>query len=91
MPDDYGFKVLLENIKEGLKAFVIDFLGMDKHRDTVEDAGFINVEQKIWRIPIGPWAKDPKMKTVGLYNRSIATDALQGAGMGPFTRGLKWT
>lgn len=91
MPDDWGLKKYLESIREGFKAFDIDLLNLDNNRQRVLDAGFINVEEKVWKVPLGDWTKDLKMKTVGLYHRSVVWDALQGAGMGACTRGLKWT
>lgn len=89
-PDDPvdGF---LNNVKEGLARFGVDLLAMEKNPDNVREAGFVNVEEKIFKVPVGVWPRNPKMKTVGLYNRSMIYDGLQGISMGPFTRGLKWT
>ena len=42
-------------------------------------------------MPIGVWPRNQKMKSIGLYNRSMIYDGLHGISMGPFTRGLKWT
>lgn len=33
-----------------------------------KEAGFINVTEKMYKVPCGPWAKDPKMKDIGRYN-----------------------
>lgn len=27
----------------------------------VEDAGFTNVHHEVYKVPIGPWARDPKL------------------------------
>jgi hypothetical protein len=32
----------------------------------VEDAGFINVHHKVYKVPIGPWARDKKLASVAL-------------------------
>lgn len=64
---------------------------MEKNPANVKEAGFVSVEEKIFKVPVGVWPRNPKMKTVGLYNRSMIYDGLQGISMGPFTRGLKWT
>jgi SAM-dependent methyltransferase len=34
----------------------------------MEDAGFVNVVTKEYKIPLGPWPKDPHMKEIGRYN-----------------------
>lgn len=33
-----------------------------------EEAGFINVTERVYKVPCGPWPKDPKMKDIGRYN-----------------------
>ncbi|KAF7556943.1 hypothetical protein G7Z17_g988 [Cylindrodendrum hubeiense] len=81
----------LNNVKKGLAEFGVDLLGMQKNKQNVLDAGFVNVEEEVLKVPLGVWPKDPKMKTIGLYNRSMIADGLHGISMGPFTRGLKWT
>ena len=34
----------------------------------VRDAGFTNITHKKYKLPIGPWAKDPKLKEIGTCN-----------------------
>lgn len=81
---------LLENIKGGLAAFGVDLLGMQKNKAILLEAGFVNVDEVVLKVPLGVWPKDQKMKTIGLYNRSCIWDGLHGLTMGPLTRGLKW-
>ncbi|KAG7131306.1 Secondary metabolism regulator LAE1 like protein [Verticillium longisporum] len=33
----------------------------------MQDAGFEDVKEVVYRIPIGPWAKDPALKELGRY------------------------
>ncbi|KAH6984357.1 S-adenosyl-L-methionine-dependent methyltransferase [Ilyonectria sp. MPI-CAGE-AT-0026] len=89
--DDNEVLNFLNNIKKGLAAFNVDLLGMRKNKQNVEEAGFVNVEEKVLKVPLGVWPRDPRMKTIGLYNRSVIYDGLHGIAMGPLTRGLKWT
>lgn len=91
MPEDYGFAKFISTLQEGLLKFNVNLLGMERNQDRLRDAGFINVEERIWKIPIGTWARDPKLKTMGAYNRAVISDALQGVAMGPYTRGLGWS
>ncbi|KAH7128027.1 S-adenosyl-L-methionine-dependent methyltransferase [Dactylonectria estremocensis] len=80
----------LNNVKDGLAAFNVDLLGMEKNQQRVKDAGFVNVDEQVLKVPLGVWPRDKKMKTIGLYNRCMIYDGLHGISMGPFTRGLKW-
>ena len=91
MKDDYIVNKFLSLVKDGLATFGVDLLAMAKNAQYLRDAGFINVEEKVFKIPLGTWPKNKTMKTIGLYLRSTIYDGLQGISLGPFTRGLKWT
>ncbi|KAF4634763.1 hypothetical protein G7Y89_g3338 [Cudoniella acicularis] len=91
MKDTYAVARLLSFVKEGLAVFGVDLLSMRKNAQLLRDAGFINIEEKIFKVPLGIWPKNKTMKTVGLYLRSSIYDGLQAITLGPFTRGLKWT
>lgn len=42
----------------------------------VEGAGFTNVQHKVYKVPIGPWAKEKKMVSA----IAVLPDVLQWAG-----------
>ncbi|PMD45988.1 hypothetical protein L207DRAFT_540708 [Hyaloscypha variabilis F] len=52
------------------------------------DAGFVDVQEKVCRIPVGQWAKDKKMKEQGMYAQALSADALEPISMALFTRVL---
>ncbi|KAG9251827.1 S-adenosyl-L-methionine-dependent methyltransferase [Emericellopsis atlantica] len=79
------------NVGKGLKAFGVDLWDMKHNKQRVVDVGFINVEEILLKIPMGPWPKDPRMKMIGQYCRAIIVDALHGASNKSFTHGLKWS
>jgi len=91
MPSDYAFTGFLDNLQQGFAAFGIQLLGMEQNRQRLKDSGFVNVEEKVWKVPIGTWPRDKRMKIIGLYNRSVIYDGLQGVSMAAYTRGLKWS
>ncbi|KAH6604622.1 hypothetical protein Trco_006329 [Trichoderma cornu-damae] len=80
-----------ETMKRALINFDVDLLAMRHNKRNVTDAGFVNVTEIPFKVPIGEWPKDARMKMIGLYNRSMIHDALYGVAVRPFTRGLKWT
>ncbi|KAJ4383429.1 hypothetical protein N0V86_001478 [Didymella sp. IMI 355093] len=47
------------------------------------DAGFVDVAEKVVKVPIGPWPKDPRMKEVGRYQREH-----MAMGIEPYTFGF---
>jgi hypothetical protein len=40
----------------------------ERSRRFMEDAGFINVVEKKYKMPVGPWSSDPRMKEIGRWN-----------------------
>lgn len=89
--DTYAYAKFTEYLKDAFAVFGIQLLAMEKNKSLLESAGFVNVTETVYKIPIGPWPKDQHLKTVGIYNRAGILDAIGGIGVGPFTRGLKWT
>ena len=79
------------NMKMALSAINVDLLSVVKNRQRLIDAGFVNVVERVLKIPLGVWPRDQRMKTIGLYNRSTVGDALHGVAVRPFTNVLKWT
>ncbi|KAI9837031.1 MAG: hypothetical protein M1819_000680 [Sarea resinae] len=69
----------------------IDMRAPTTLRKRVEEAGFTDVKEEIYKIPMGPWAKDEKLKQVGRFMRPVVLEALQAITLGPFTRGLGWS
>lgn len=47
-------------------------------KDSIAAAGFINVQEKEYKIPIGPWAKHPIYKEAGRINLQQFLTGLDG-------------
>lgn len=56
----------------------------------MQKAGFVNVVHKRYKIPIGPWARDPLLKEIGSYNFMQVDNGLEGLSMRLFTSVLSW-
>ena len=54
------------------------------------DAGFTGVTHQKFRLPIGSWPKDPKMKQVGMYNLAQVLSGLEGFSLRLFCHVLGW-
>lgn len=54
----------------------------------LEDAGFENVVEQVYRWPIGPWIKDPLMKEIGMWNRAHWQEGIEGWSLALLTRVL---
>ncbi|KAL0937526.1 putative SAM dependent methyltransferase [Colletotrichum truncatum] len=46
----------------------------------LESAGFVDIVEKKWQMPIGGWAKDPKLKEIGACYLEFLDQSLEGFG-----------
>lgn len=61
------------------------------HKKWMEDAGFVDVKEKVVKVPIGPWARDPKLKDLGRFERVHMNEAVEAHSMAFYTRGLNYS
>lgn len=57
----------------------------------MEEAGFVDVQEHILKLPIGPWARDPRLKKCGLFEMVNMTEGISGLTTMLFTRALNWS
>jgi hypothetical protein len=62
-----------------------------KLKGWMEEAGFVDVEEHILKLPVGPWPKDKRLKNVGLFEMVNMQEGLEALSMMAFTRALKWS
>lgn len=56
----------------------------------MRDAGFKNMVAKTSKAPIGPWAKDKRLKDIGLCNLAQILDGLEAFSLRLFCGVLQW-
>ena len=91
IPEDWELKRFISAIGEGLENLGLDLHRAEKLADEARAAGFVNVETKRMKIPIGTWPKNKLLKMVGAYTQALILDGLQQGGYGPLCRGMGWT
>lgn len=60
-------------------------------KEKLEAAGFEDVEEKILKVPIGPWPKDPLLKEIGSVQYHQELQAVDSYTPGIFSRVLNWS
>jgi ubiquinone/menaquinone biosynthesis C-methylase UbiE len=60
-------------------------------KDWYEDAGFVDVQERVFWGPIGTWPKDHDLKALGRWWQENLLMGLQGFSLGYFSRVLRWT
>jgi len=91
MKKDSALIRLLDLLKQALQNLGLDVDRPLKLVESLRKAGFVNVEKKSFKVPIGIWPKNKTLQLIGLYLRTILIEGLQAISLGPLTRGLKWT
>ncbi|KAF4445598.1 methyltransferase [Fusarium austroafricanum] len=56
------------------------------HKQWMIDAGFEDVTERVYRIPIGPWAKDPALKELGKFELTHMQMSVESHTPALFTR-----
>ena len=54
----------------------------------ISEAGFVDVVEKRFKWPIGPWSSDAKLKEIGRWNLLNWEEGMEGWCMAPYTRVL---
>ncbi|KAL1646551.1 hypothetical protein SLS58_003137 [Diplodia intermedia] len=80
----------LATLEEGCKKLGKELYPGPLAEGWLKDAGFVNVQTRMYKIPLGPWPKDPKMKEVGLVNLMQYLDGLEAFSFRMFTNVLGW-
>lgn len=53
--------------------------------------GYVDVEVKEFRLPIGPWPKDKRLQDAGLLQLSAMLEGIEGLSLRLFTNYSNWT
>lgn len=56
----------------------------------MRNAGFKNIVAKTYKVPIGPWAKDKRLKDIGYCNLAQVMDGLEAFSLRLYCGLLKW-
>ncbi|OCL02276.1 S-adenosyl-L-methionine-dependent methyltransferase [Glonium stellatum] len=67
-----------------------EFLIAESIGDRMREAGFVDIVEKRFKWPIGPWSSDPHLKDIGRWNQRNWEEGLEGWIMALYTRLLNW-
>ncbi|KZL66337.1 SAM-dependent methyltransferase, partial [Colletotrichum tofieldiae] len=56
----------------------------------LRNAGFVDIVEKSWPIPVGNWPADPKLKEVGVINLEYIDESLEGFGVLLLKHAMGW-
>lgn len=58
----------------------------EKMRDLMEEAGFVDIVERKYKWPIGPWGATPKLKDIGRWNMAHWMEGMEGWTLALLTR-----
>ena len=61
------------------------------HSIWLQEAGFVDINEKILKWPINRWPRDRQMKEIGTWSLANTLDALEAMSIAPYTRILGWS
>ncbi|KAH7185114.1 S-adenosyl-L-methionine-dependent methyltransferase [Fusarium flagelliforme] len=88
-PDSPAHK-WVEVFKEIEKITGKSFFWDDKMAQSISDAGFVNVQGRRIKVPVGTWPKDKTLKQWGAWNRHFLLEGLEGFSIRGLTEMLGW-
>ncbi|KAI1931097.1 hypothetical protein LOZ66_001838 [Ophidiomyces ophidiicola] len=63
----------------------------DMWKEKMEKAGFVDVVDESFKVPLRPWAKDPKLRQLGELQAIQIKESIESYSLALFTRILGWT
>jgi hypothetical protein len=77
-----SLKLFVEDVTEAASSVGISLKIADQFFNLLEEAGFVNVKKETFKLPMGPWPKDKRLKEVGLFHREQFLQGLHGIALG---------
>lgn len=81
LPDDHVMSVWSKKFLEAGEKWGKTFKIAEKSRNYIAEAGFEEVTEKKYKLPVRGWARDPKLKQIGTWNFIHCDQALEGWAM----------
>ncbi|KAF2146102.1 uncharacterized protein K452DRAFT_324137 [Aplosporella prunicola CBS 121167] len=81
----------IDQLNEASASFGKDMNMAKKHKGLMEKAGFVNVREQVFKVPVGPWAKDKALKEIGKYTIIHTIEAVEPFTLALFSRVLGYS
>jgi hypothetical protein len=78
-------------VKGALMAGIDMRVSASRLKEYFEDAGFVNITKEEFKLPIGPWARDPRLREAGLLTLGGLLEGISGLSIAIFTKLLGWS
>lgn len=86
MPKDSAFQKWNDLFGEAVSKMGRNFSWATEYKKWMEEAGFVNVQQLNFKLPINTWPKNKALKELGKWNLINMIEGLEGYTVRPFTK-----
>ncbi|KAL6401347.1 hypothetical protein AUP68_15216 [Ilyonectria robusta] len=80
----------IRSMLDGARQFGKPLDTCSEWKEQMEAAGFVDVQQEVFKFPIGPWPKDPKLKEIGTWQYWQELQVVESYTHGIYSRVLGW-
>lgn len=91
LPPDGAIRTWSKLFFEAADKFGTSHENTKRHKEWMEAAGFVDVQEHICKLPIGPWPKRKQLKKVGALELLNMTEGIEGLSFRVFSRALGMT
>jgi len=87
---DNPIRLYWSHIHAALRSINVQVNNAPRLASLMRSAGFVNVTERIYFTPIGPWPHNKQLREVGMYWRTVLIEGLEAIALRPFTKVLGW-
>ncbi|KFA67629.1 hypothetical protein S40285_04952 [Stachybotrys chlorohalonatus IBT 40285] len=91
VPKDSAIQKMADNLAASCIKFGTPIDDPTRWKGWFEERGYVNVTEKIFKLPITPWAADKRLKLLGVWEQHNLINNLEGMTMRLFQKALNWT
>ncbi|TDZ35512.1 putative methyltransferase tdiE [Colletotrichum spinosum] len=89
--EDTALRRWAADLLKGTELVGRSFDGAKLYRKQLEEAGFVNVTEAVFKWPQNRWPKDPRYKELGIWTLENITSGLEALSAAVYTRVLGWS
>jgi hypothetical protein len=82
--EDSHYSQFMDQCERAMAKFGMNFRVANHVGELLNKVGFVNVECRTIKAPIGPWARDPTLRLVGQYLSTSMSDFMTAFAAKPF-------
>jgi hypothetical protein len=71
-------------VAQAVSHYGMTFRASEGLGELLENAGFVNVSRVTFKVPIGTWAKDVRLRLIGMYNKVAMSNMFGAMAAKPF-------